>query len=600
MAGLQAPQYGQGGGGGPRVSPSEVAPLRVNTEAPAEAFGGGAVAAEKSRSAQQIGAATNDVLDHAQRIGLELQDQADHTVVMDKNLAAEKLKDDLQAEAMGYHGPDAVKKQPELQDKLRTGLQALSADLSPRQQGFFDALATSHMSDFGHVLRSHGVEETKKWEKGVTDATVENFQVDAARNPFDPRRIQESKALALTEQQRYLEANGVHADTPDGKAVLDNANLDLTSKLHIGVIDARLNANKPQAAVNYFELNKDEIDPKYYQHLDGALKEGHVKVASQSIVDGLLKKYSTFAAARGEISTIQDPDTRDAVERRAEREYALNAKMAGEATDKNMLKWSDAVQKTGSIDAVPAMELAGMTGEQQKALHLLADQSAGIKQPVPDATVYAKYNGMLPGQLSRVTPSEMTTQVKPYLSPEQFKDVSDRWAASRDTVNPDSQAKVKGMYNDKQMAFNALQGVKIFSGGDTLTMLHKDPEKADIFREFSEKADAAFQTFAADNGKAPTVEQKQEILDKLLVKKVLVDRGIWHRNPEKPVAVLTDEEKGHTYVKLSTIPPAHIYNMEKRAATLGNTNLTTDQKQRAYAAALASDDARVDQILSGK
>ena len=589
---LQAPGYGQ-----PRVTRApDAAPLQ-SAEASAAAFGGGPALAEQARSAGVITRGISEVAQKAADVAAAQRDAADHAIVLDRNLKAEQLKNDLTTQAKTFKGLDAINNQAPLETKLGDGLSAMSMDLTPRQRAMFTPLAEAHSIDFRKTVQEHGVTEAHDFSEKSSKATIDNFKVDAWRHPYEPARIDESKQLALHEMDYNLAQNGIHPDGPTLE-LYANKRLELTSDLHTGVIDQRLRDGNAQAAINYFQKNFNEIDPRKHKDIGEGLKEGKLRADSQAVVDRLLSRFDSLAAAQPSIDAMKDkPELRDAVQKRAEDQYSIRSKMAGQATDAAMLKWADRVYQTGSLDTVDPIALRAMSGPQQDALAAAAKQArSGFA--IQDPQVFTKYDAMAPGQLAKVTPSEMLLQVRPFLTPDQYTPLEKRWTDSRDTTSPTSKVKAQSAFSDRELYLLGLQQYKQIPNTETLGSLHKNEEYSAKYKMFSEKADNAIIAFTRDHGgKEPDGEAKKKIISDLLKPTITVGANYWFQASQKevPLNTATPDEKANV-----VIPPSSVSAMQGRAARLGNPKLTKDQMQRAYASALDHDDASVDRILSGQ
>ncbi len=173
-----------------------------------------------------------------------------------------------------------------------------------------------------------------------------------------------------------------------------------------------------------------------------------------------------------------------------------------------------------------------------------------------------------------------------------------QWNAAKDALAGGVKAnEFKSIRSDKDMALDALRKIKAIDESGKI-----EGDKAAIVRSFTDNVDNAFQVFQHQNGKNPTDEQKQKIINDLLIKKVYV--GWW--GTERTASTLTEDELKSAYKPLADIPRADRLQLVNLARAQGKIkpDISDDRAivmlqkkiEKAYAAALAGGNRA--QILS--
>ena len=105
-------------------------------------------------------------------------------------------------------------------------------------------------------------------------------------------------------------------------------------------------------------------------------------------------------------------------------------------------------------------------------------------------------------------------------------------------------------------------------------------DKATAYREFRDRVDAEWIAFQHESGKPPNAEQKKQIVNSLLTRKVFVEE--WGRDPEKPIVTLSAEEAQNAYVPIDKVPAqarAELINIA-RANGLVSPDIKDEQATR--------------------
>lgn len=293
-----------------------------------------------------------------------------------------------------------------------------------------------------------------------------------------------------------------------------------------------------EAADKYYQANKAEI---------GFAQQPKVEQVIKAEVDN---QFATQTAARvaamplseqlAEAAKISDPARREKTITQIRSNHAL----VREAQVEQEKKFSDAAwQLVGQGKRVPEAILASMDGKERVQLqdHLRAVAERGPVQPKTDPKDHARLIDMMLND-PEAFKKERLAAAK--LSPTDLEQMAAKQQALRSGGD-----KQDTMLTDDQRVNGALVGAGIDA--------KKQPEAAYQVRlEVDRRVRAES---SAKGGKQLTGDEKQRVVDSVLLDKVFVNE--WGTDPQKPLALLKPEELGKAYVTvggkdvpLSTVP----------------------------------------------
>lgn len=292
-----------------------------------------------------------------------------------------------------------------------------------------------------------------------------------------------------------------------------------------------------ERARTYYETNKDEIPLAAQGNVEKVLKgEGDNQFATKFAAENAAKPLGEQIAAAGQ---IKDPERRE----KALQQVRLNHALVKEAQAEREAAASDAAWQLASQGRrVPELTLAQMNGRERAQLKdWLREKAKQAAEGMPVKTDWATYidlrERLAAGENINLTP--YTTKVAgPQL--EQLLDIKTK------AKRPGEQ---DAMLTDEARIAQATLGLGIDK--------KKHPEEyASFVGEVDRRVRAES---AARGGKNLTADEKQKVIDGIVLDKVYVDE--WGRDPQKPVAMLKPEELKDAYVnvqgkniKVSTVP----------------------------------------------
>ena len=295
--------------------------VRVNTDQPLSAFGGGDSLNTTNQAARGL---NNEMSGAAFEVMAKQKKDADDVRLQAADLELSKAQTDVQIQANDMRGenafgaPEFVDKEWKARsDKIREGL------AGDYQKAQFNRIHAARSADLYRSTQNHVAAEAKQYDLDTTNAYVENAQNQAKLNYMDvgpEGQVEQSIYIQAQALARYGYRNGVPAPIMEQKIAANK------SKTYAGVIEQMLNAHDGYAATEYLKMKKSEIslddqekitkmfekssvdleDKLYSDFLDGTLTMEQVKAASfekeqggigAKKADGLLNKMTQVQKA---------------------------------------------------------------------------------------------------------------------------------------------------------------------------------------------------------------------------------------------------------------------------------------------------------------
>ena len=295
--------------------------VRVNTQQPLSAFGGGDTLNTTNQAARGL---NNEMSGAAFDVMAKQKKDADDVRLQAADLELSKAQTDVQIQANDMRGenafgaPEFVDKEWKARsDKIREGL------AGDYQKAQFNRIHAARSADLYRSTQNHVAAEAKQYDLDTTNAYVENAQNQAKLNYMDvgpEGQVEQSIYIQSQALARYGYRNGVPAPIMEQKIAANK------SKTYAGVIEQMLNAHDGYAATKYLKMKKSEIslddqekitkmfekssvdleDKLYSDFLDGTLTMEQVKAASfekeqggigAKKADGLLNKMTQVQKA---------------------------------------------------------------------------------------------------------------------------------------------------------------------------------------------------------------------------------------------------------------------------------------------------------------
>jgi len=580
------PRYSQQQDIGRRVGDRPVPGVKLNPVAPEGAFGGGS-------SATNVSNATIGTLSVIEKYQAEQRKQADELAVLDadKNLSAleTRLQYDPKTGAMTKRGKDALALPDQIKTDWDKGVEDISKNLnSDTQRLAFRKMVNARWSSLDSSVQKHVASEIRSYDDATTESYLANERDAAALNFMDPERIQMSLYTQRAALVKHAERNGLPEEWLKLKIN------DAQSKTHSAVIERMLTNNQDMAAKQYFEANKDQISGRDSTTLEKALEEGSLRGESQRRADEIfLNSKDNHLKALELTRSINDPKLRDETETRVNRMFSAQKTAEAEFRNDLYLKAANIIDgNRGSRnvrDLVPPSMWTQLTPEQRNALENRASD------PQNNDKAWLDFLDLKAPDMAKLSRAEFETKY---------------WAQ----LDKAHRTRAEGMWNDareassKSMMDPKLSTTVTFNDRVKNTLLSNDLIKPDyrksedaskLYSQFEQAAAHEVENFELTQlgGKRKaTGDEIQKIIDGLIIKKVFVDRTFLP-DAEKPVVILTADEKGVSYVPVEKIPGSDKNAIENLIRSK-NKKITIDKIQKAYAAYLIGDKQLFDSVVA--
>ena len=238
----------------PRAQIQGAPNARVNTQAPAEAFGGGQGAAAEglARVSNSLGGAASQFHEYVQ----EERKKADQVQLTGADSSTLELQTQLQIEADNMRLGDAFKAPDYVKEKWTAGAAKIREGLGTEEQKQrFDVMQAGRYASLNQHVSLHAASQARDLDEVNTKSWFINSRNSARLNSLDDGAVASTIAQQETFFDEYAARTGLPKDSP---AYIAEKQKEL-SATHATVIDGRLDsgfAGGFKAAESYFKANQ--------------------------------------------------------------------------------------------------------------------------------------------------------------------------------------------------------------------------------------------------------------------------------------------------------------------------------------------------------
>lgn len=259
---------------GQEVREAPLPGVRVSTEAPAEAFGGG-------RSAEALQGAIEGLGQHTLRVADQFKKEADQVALQSADRQASDLETKLQVEASKMKGKDALGAQDYVAKNWDQGLQQINDSLTNSdQRGAFARAANARWESLNKTTQLHMASQAEELDKTETSGYIASSRAAAVTNAFDDSRVNLEVQRQTAARQDWAKRNGL-AGTETEKALL----METQSNTYRDVIQARLDAGQDDKAQQLYEQAKGMMTEGDQIKVAAALKGSQIIATAGKIYD---------------------------------------------------------------------------------------------------------------------------------------------------------------------------------------------------------------------------------------------------------------------------------------------------------------------------
>lgn len=593
----RTPRYGE-----PRVQEAATPGVRAPSNAPIEAFGGGAAA--------QPFAALGNFAETQEKIALDEEAQAARYRLGEEKRAADQWEQDNlynpEKGILSRMGKNAAGADKEALDSFDKFTKEREGGLNGKyQQAFRESMADRKLAILG-IVQQHQKKQIAAWKDGEYQANLESSKERAAPlatlghpGPF------RGEVDFLKTQIRTRAAEEGWDDK-----VLERELLKHETDVHARVIEGLLSAQQGKRAAGYLKVASERMDPDIVRKLTPAVEDGSRLAQAQSVADEMWRAPPTsFAQIRALTEGIQDAELRKAVDGEAKRRLAEDEADVQDAQKRDFVTAFNEIQKTRDINMLSPLLVRSLSPEQQRSLRIEHDHLNSKKDRVTNEKAYTAIWMTPRAQMATWGEADLL-KAKADLSATDYKKLVDTVSDLRNGKGE----KYASQYGDEEMRLRAM-GKAGFAGAkssDTLADISKDDKKAAAFGLLKEAVENKLSAYYATHKKNADDDQKKKYVAEAaldLSREVVVKRydvGIdWLDSDEK--TRLGDLEDAD--IEDIDVPASFSEKMYGLAITSfldKGTTLKEYKKRyraqigRAYVASLlGADDARLSDMSSG-
>lgn len=417
-----------------------------------------------------------------------------------------------------YRGANADGYAPAAEEWWKSAAETASTQLDPRAKALASrSLVAKQTQALGNVRTFTLGEKERHADETYSADVATTIQFGVTSGDVASTAVQIRDKAALLGARKGWTTEQVQAEA--GKN-LSSMHLAQISKL------AEMDATAAQA---YYDANKAEVAFQNQARVEQVLKgEMDNQFATQTAAGMAGKPLSEQLA---EAAKITDPQRREKTLTQVRNNYAL----VKQAEQELEAKFSDqAWQLFAKGQKIPESILSGMNGREraqlQESQRARSERLSASKPVKTDMSAYIDVREKLAAG-EKVNLRAYTEKIAP-AQMEQLLDIQGA-AAKPGTVKQDS------MLTDEARINAAIVGLGIDK--------KKNPETAvTLTNEIDRRVRSAS---AAKGGKDLTADEKQSIVDRVVMDKVYVDE--WGTDPQKPLALLKPEELKKAYVRVN-------------------------------------------------
>lgn len=414
--------------------------------------------------------------------------------------------------------PDGQSLSEEYGQKFQQQISDIATGLgNDSQRREFMNSANQMQVQFKGGIQQHVAREYGQYQLSVQDGTVKTAQQQMGLAWGDPAAVEQSKGAIRAAVYETGKLKGWAGEQTQAAMV------EQLSVGHASVLSAAIDAGNLNYATEYLKQNGTEMTPEARLHATKVLDVGKFEAKTQ---DAAQKIYGDsngdVAAALADARSKYSGKEEDAIVTRIKgfdtERVALRERGQKDAADSAWQIYS----KTGSLSSIPASTIASMDGKDIHALRATAKadyDAAHVQREVKtDSKVYYALSFA-----ANNDPNFKSQDLRPFfdrLSPgdrEHFIDLQTK------TKKPEELAQVVAVGEQKNAIVRGLD------------MNDKD---AGVFHQVADKALYAAQV---DKGKTLTQDERQQVLDKLVLHGTIP--GNWFGTTEEPLFKAINEGK---------------------------------------------------------
>jgi hypothetical protein len=515
--GPDAPSYG-----GPQVDRQQLSPPRVNVPTPLAAFGGGEEVSRAFASSDQVSDATTKLM-------MEEKQNADQVANLKRAALLGQAANELHAQAVQTHGENSF----DLPEKMREEFQKRANDIGR------DIVGENQRVSFMHQVNHYGqhldraVQLHVAGERGHYDDQTTQSALDAERNTALLNYGDEDTVYGSAQRQEAILGDwGKRRGVSD--ATLQDHIQKTTSATYAGSVDAMLSNGQDKLAEDRFKtyseagfLTGDDKD-RLAKRLDRDTRLGDAQRTTDKVFTNYVdwetkeehKPPTTLEDALSEArqeSKKFDEKTREMVEEHVRRRWQENIVAKKDAEDK-AFEAAGKQMRDGGFDALRRSDLWDQLTERDKE-HYESVASRRTKgdsdyAQTSDGKTVTEFYAMSKEDMASLSPQDLERRI-PLVKEGEYIDMVKHWKAARDKEDS-TQFNIKS--EDEKRLFDSARDAGL-AGLSKTSKMDNLGNKADAYNDIRNEAAKRLRTAAAENGNKLPQDQRQQIIDDLVIEK---------------------------------------------------------------------------------
>lgn len=571
----------------PSVNPQGLPNARFDGQLPKLPSASGDIGTGVAKASSSAVSAAQDFFEAEKKKADEVK-----SVEVRNRLAAAKnrLLYDPEKGALNKRGKDAFGLHETVSDELQKEFDDIETTLSNEsQRAEFYKYKAAAQADIDNDLNRHTAVETRRYDEQQTNGAMEGFATDASVQWLDGERTLKAVNEIADLRTKYGQRNG---EAPEYTAAEVRK---ATSKVHVAVMAQMLVNDMAPKAEEHFAKYGDQMDASDRAAMAKSIESGTTLKKAQDMAVELTRKHSTISAVMKEIDASQESaQVKEKAIDLAKERFSIQEQGKKQFKDNLFERFSKKLEQAKDFDVVqkdPAYW--SLDDNQRKALRSEWKDILEGDTKKNDDDKFTEFLFLSQGELASLSLSDYRTNYRQHFSKE-YKGKADSMIDAAKKGDEKNQLLTPfSVYKDR---FDDTLRANLVVDPSSPKKSDKDSQLYSQLALAVQKKVEQFEIIQLGGKRRATGEEIQKIVDEAAIKKVFIDKS-WARDPQVPVAVLTDEQKGSAYVPIAEVPEVEKAAIEKHF--LGrNKKASKSQIERAYAAVLTKDKKRLQDILS--
>jgi hypothetical protein len=416
------------------------------------------------------------------------------------------------------------------------------------QREAFRSLYEEHYASLHEFAGQHIQTELTKYEADQTQAIVEserNAAIATAAPGVSFEDVAKRASVSVAKQRAaindFATTQGV---APEVRERMLNA---ASSATHAAIIQRMLNNDEDLTAQKYYDAVKDFLVGQDKSDVEKALELGSLRGESQRQADAILAASpDDQKAALAAANKITNPQIRDAVRARVEHEFQVQDDVRRTDQNRLYLQATNIIEpyvKAGRPFLASQIVPAGMWAQLPLDARAALERRAGDREN--DARKWHSFLELTPQQLGKLNQQEFETQYWGFFDNQTRYRAESMWQAARD-------AERTGRLDPRTSSDLTFRNVVTIALGKIDPVYRKktaaqlNDQQAQFYADFTLEAMRRKEEAEAAKGRPLTTTEVQQVVDRLSMERLYVDRTARGDPLRLPSEVSTDEQ-GNVY-----------------------------------------------------